>query len=326
MRSFLTRFILVAVIGTTVIYFVTPELRPYLANVSIRWPALRGGSGPLAGTNEPSLAVTSVPERVVTDRRPPAPTVPPGEVKTGPAADRTSVGSAPIPGAEDGTPDSSMDVLSPAAPGRWGVVWKADSPAYDRSGKYLGRLGAGTRIDISGDARSGDRVFLLGRILVGVGQGTEVAVSADGVNVITGLYASASVREQDLQLKKARIQAEIEVLKHNDLRTENPYADSYDTARRAFQEHWAKAEEILEKFNQDGPDRMTYVDQLRRLKGDEDRVRNALDLAKKAYNDWNAAHPISSETPPRLTALMGEMASIEQELTALTQSGPTAAQ
>jgi hypothetical protein len=96
----------------------------------------------------------------------------------------------------------------------------------------------------------------------------------------------------------------------------NPFGEQYVSTKREYIQYWRTVKHLQDtRDNSGGAKRMEAADELRRLKGEDIRVGNAYQEARKKYAAWNASHqdeigPIRSE----VDSLEAELALVRRAL------------
>jgi hypothetical protein len=135
---------------------------------------------------------------------------------------------------------------------------------------------------------------------------------------------SGAVTQADEEMKKtlkarqAQLAEEIEKISNEhaaDGNKENPYAAEYSAAKAAHKEFWAKVKKLTAKRDAaKGEERLKYIDELHKLKGQDLKVAEARDTAKKKYKDWENANSADPAKNQRLADLESELADVQDKL------------
>ncbi len=237
-----------------------------------------------------------------------APRVP--SASPAPVAPRSRASSAP--------PSHS----SAPSPGKWAVVQTAETPTYNREGKFLRMLPAGTLVDVVAirQTREGEMaVCVVYHHGVSV---PDVVMRTRDLDIRPGSVCEANPREKNLRVLRAQTLGQIEARKKELVKAaiqKNPYYAEYQRAYEEYRAFCRRAEALTRRRDEaTGPDRMAYADQLRAMKGEDSRLKQAFLTAKQRYDDWKKQHasaaPSGGESDPQLAALNRKLAEIENEL------------
>ena len=198
----------------------------------------------------------------------------------------------------------------------WGILRKHHVKVYQRDGKYLCRLAAGTIVPVreiiksqSGDfaccpsVRTGD-----GDTLV------DVLIAQNDLDMYRQPVAPA-IRE--LCVQAAIMAADVINLKasyESGIRTDNPFAASYIQTRGKYQDYFVRAEDLRRKAENPAV-RATCLDELRRIRPDGMRLEKELRRAKEQYETWNNANPgTPGKTDPALAEKESQLAAIHRRI------------
>ena len=223
--------------------------------------------------------------------------------------------AAPVSPTSSGTAETE-EAEKPAC---WGVTVVPNAGAYDKNGKFLRRLKAGTTLDIVSvdNTRSGKFVFC--RLSSQTPSSQPIAVRQEDVSIIRGELALVTSRERSLHVAKAQLSTQISLLQkaqRESLKADNPHAAGYAAARTAYDAYWKRVSELKRKMDSAvGSERIKYHDSLRTMKGDDIRLGQAYEDAKRKYNAWNAAQADSPpSSSPKLASLEKEIALLERQI------------
>jgi len=323
MKSFVRQYFLLALIGTAVVAFGAPFVRPETLPEFLRDMDRSLQSHPLVPEasarlrrwrkylpwGEPNRQAPSPP---VTDGKaprspwpppPPAPEPPPP-----PPLDVVEMNGAITPAVSDPAPV----VKRAGSAGQWAVVKCARVPVYSEAGKFLHRIDPGTLVDVSEirQAKTGELA-----VCRTVNQANRVLIFTRELDLQPGALQEAEREEVQLLVDRAKAAARIQTLREEasrGVRRDNPYAAQYETAQQRYQDFWNRARELQEgRDNSSGAARMKVIDELRRMKGEDVRVGKAYETAKRNYEEWNAQHPQSTPpSTPEIRALENRLAGL----------------
>lgn len=299
---FLARYILAAVLGTTVVHFGTPQARKIIQPETIEALSRRVFT---SGRKKISKSVETVKQEMeaaqqVSARRP--------------AVHQTQI-SASRPATA--SPVQQRNAVSSAP--TWAVVNRHKAPHYDRSGKNRGQIPVSTMIKINDIQNNRGEELVIGQRLGLSATSPIIVLRKNDVMLLTGDPSGISSHEKQLRGEQARLQAEIaerEIELKNALRPGNPHADNYRQARNAYHEYGRKVRELTTKRDQaTGVDRMDYADKLRMMLHDSKHLKAEYETHKQAYDQWNTANPANdSGYDDKLESYRSALAAIEEEL------------
>jgi tetratricopeptide (TPR) repeat protein len=202
---------------------------------------------------------------------------------------------------------------------RWGCT-RTLAKAYDAvSGKAVQELAPGALVEVSG-IRNGSPLGELAicKVITDTNDPPILLVRMRDLDTKMGPLSSASEEEKTLRIRRVRLWAEIARLKDELLQSrlkDNPYKKEYDVASAAYNAYWTKVKNLQAKHQAStGDERVRVADEMKRLKGEDIRIGQALETAKKKMNEWqerNAASPIAD---PKLTALEEELAKLQSQI------------
>ena len=218
----------------------------------------------------------------------------PAEVETPPAAPagppRVTVSPAP---ATPPPPLAAGHGEQATAP-KWGIVVAPESKVYDLSGSFLRRIDAGTIVEISSLTDSST-----GRVAVCTAMhpgrlGAPVIVRDADLEMYTGDLAKISDEERTLRIQRAQILAQIERLRASP-DASNPFYDEYQAAKQTYARFCQKEAGLQKKMDAStGDTRMRYYEELRKSKGEDLRLSQAVETVRKKFEGWKAQHPQGS--------------------------------
>jgi|GEM_PF-4469580 len=219
-----------------------------------------------------------------------------------------SPSSQPSP-QEQATPAMRISTTS------WGVLRKHHVKVYQRDGKYLCRLAAGTLVPVQGTLKtqSGDFACCPS---VRTGDGETLADVLIGRNDLDIYSQPVEPPVRELCVQAAILAADMINLKvsyESGIRTDNPFAAAYIQSRGKYQDYFVHAENL--RLRAENPDmRATCMDELRQMRPDGMRLEKELRRAKEQYETWNNANP---SNPGKADPVLAELAEKETQLAAL---------
>lgn len=130
---------------------------------------------------------------------------------------------------------------------------------------------------------------------------------------------SRSEEEKRLRNREAELVAQLESAKRASASRpvpQNPHAQEYARARKAYDDFWKKAKDLEKKMNAStGAERIRYGDQLRLMKGEDIRIGQALQAAWKKLKDWQDKQT-SNAGEEQIPSLDTELADVRNRLRA----------
>ncbi len=231
-------------------------------------------------------------------------------------------------------PDAPPDRVSPAKPDparpqpvaptrQWGVIKNPGTPVFNRAGKYLRAIEAGTLADIIDIRDTQEGQLAICTLLYQGREVPDVLVMTRDLDLRRGSLDRANPRERDLRVQHAQLGERI-AERENELarqaKSANPHAARYEKARNAYLEFARRAEDLQKKRDAaSSADRIKYADQLRMMLGDGQSLRREYEASKKEYDNWNAARGGRVALPhdTELARLQSQRDRIENELRAL---------
>jgi len=248
----------------------------------------------------------AVPGTAVTAAAPTCTTVPP-------PAGRTSSSTDAAP-----TASSDRETTTATPVEQWAVILTPQAKAYDKAGKYLRRLPAGTVLDLSGTLKSGAEELTVGHVFPSAPDAAPVVVRSRDLDLHRGSVKRVSDRERALSIHRAELLAKLQNVQSSSsgqLRRENPYVDDLRKTRKAYKDYWNKVNDIKAKWDtSQGEDHIAYGEELRKLKGQDIRIGMAYEQAQENYDEWNTLHPPTSRDNARAAALQAELARVKEQL------------
>ncbi len=240
----------------------------------------------------------------------------------------TTAPSDPAPVARPTRPDPATkpDAPMPVAPTRqWGVIKTPGAPVYNRAGKFLRSIEAGTLADILDIRNTAEGQLAICRLLYQGREVPDVLVRTRDLDIRRGDLEQANPREKELRVLHAQLSERI-AERTDELarqaKNRNPHARRYEKARDAYLAFARKAEALQKKRDDaQSADRLKYADQLRMMLGQSHSLRQEYEASKKQYDDWNAkqGRQAPSTHDSQLAGLRQRQERIENELRTLTR-------
>ena len=260
----------------------------------------------------------------------------PSAVAASPAeeASPAAVSEAPPPAEESENREADMkapeaEQASGVAPGtkRWGVVKVTEAKVYDKRGKFLSDVAAGTTLDISDLIKADAGMFALARVISPSNTFEEALVATHDIEIMAGALDAVREREKELRCAKARVMAELALRQGNGakyLRKDNPMAEEFSCIRQRYVDYLKSARALKAKREAaQGAERMRIEDQLRVMKADDVRYGMTYKTAKQKFDDWNKAHPEPTGLEKdEIDALKEQMTRIQNDLDGLAAGPP----
>lgn len=206
-------------------------------------------------------------------------------------------------------------------PQKWAVVRGTNTKAYDSTGKFLRVVPPGTVVEIESYRTSNVGELAVCRIADAAAPTQPVLILTGNLDPIRTQNPSTAQREKELRAVRARLEAELAGLK--EINTQNPHAQEYAAAKKAYDEFWSRVRELQAKRDSAvGDKRMQYSDELYKLKGRSVEVGRRYEAAKKKYEEWQrTATAVDKANDPRAILLRTRLTEVERELSALTNGG-----
>ncbi|MGQ9661438.1 MAG: hypothetical protein ACUVWX_03760 [Kiritimatiellia bacterium] len=216
----------------------------------------------------------------------------------------------------------SQPVPTPeVVPQKWAVVRGTNTKAYDSTGKFLRVVPPGTVVEIESYRTSNVGELAVCRIADAAAPTQLLLILTGNLDTIRTQNPSTAQREKELRAVRARLEAELAGLK--EINTQNPHAQEYAAAKKAYDEFWNRVRELQAKRDSAvGDKRMQYSDELYKLKGRSVEVGRRYEAAKKKYEEWQRTATAGDKAnDPRAILLRTRLTEVERELSALTNGG-----
>ncbi|MCL1920834.1 MAG: hypothetical protein FWG50_07115 [Kiritimatiellaeota bacterium] len=198
-------------------------------------------------------------------------------------------------------------------PTGWGIV-KADAPCYSAEGKRLSNAPAGTVFTYSSVKNSSKNMVLEAKVEHnGAWKGPVFIDIADAIifsgtldempkDLLADVQAYFSVKSKIAQRRQAIEEAEY---------AKNPHYLSAKTTREKYLESMKSAEVLnAQAEKQVGLAKNKTLDQLRALKYEQTKLKDAADKEAAAYKKWKEANPVNSDA----FAADKELAALEKQM------------
>ena len=332
--GYVLRYLATALVGTLVIYYGLPRLRPLLPEV------IRSMSQPAAAVPARASAPAREPRPATGSRRETPRTLP----LTTPAAGRAAPPSAP----DAGLPDpAAMQVAAPppvpAAPSaaptvvtplgytpsvqripasgaditHWGVTLQ-HAPFFEKDGKRRAEvLPGGTLVEQTDAMSSSKGEMALCRIWRGSGWAGPFLVATADLVRFPGGRDEVDADELEVLLRYAELNARAEARKRELARLgvdANPHTAPLRRLKEAYDAARAQAERLTrERDEARGAERIRLGDELRRVKEQEPRMRRELESLARQYEAWKSSHA----TPAADPSLDADVQALQAQMQAL---------
>ena len=336
--GYVLRYLATALVGTLVIYYGLPRLRPLLPEV------IRSMSQPAAAVPARASAPAREPRPATGSRRETPRTLP----LTTPAAGRAAPPSAP----DAGLPDpAAMQVAAPppvpAAPSaaptvvtplgytpsvqrippsgaditHWGVTLQ-HAPFFEKDGKRRAEvLPGGTLVEQTDAMSSSKGEMALCRIWRGSGWAGPFLVATADLVRFPGGRDEVDADELEVLLRYAELNARAEERRKELTRLSvdaNPHAAPLRRLKEAYDAARIEAERLTrERDTARDAERIRLGDELRRVKDQEPRMRRELESLARQYEAWKSSHAAPAAAPEQdaqLQAILAQMQALRPRL------------
>ncbi len=342
MQTFLLRYLLIGMAGSTLIYLLAPMLPPELAVAYVRtvdsarsvptvdrflsWVQHTGPGlpAPAPDTAEPAHP----PDPVTPDARPTPPVAtapqpltpavtPTAPVVVAPPSPTLPAATPPPAGVTPTAPPPAARPNNPLPREGVGVVRKSDASLYSVKGKFVRTIPTGTflLIDKVEQTQEGPMAVCIAEA-AGVRQ--FFAVHGEDIEILEPQFVNADESQRQLVRQRAQLLARVDDLKRDSstaVRKDNPHAAEYVKIREKFQAYNARVKELRDKFEaSEGGNREALGDELREMRGDGFTLGDEYKQARDAYVRWNQSHPATSQPNPEIARLEKQVSEIERDL------------
>ena len=219
---------------------------------------------------------------------------------------------------------TSIKRLAVARDMKWGCTRRI-AKAYDETGKAIRDLSAGTLLDIFGIKVSPSAGELaICRIVQKDAAASVLLIKMKDLDLQIGPLSGATEEEKSLRQRHGQLLCELDRIKDEAIKARmknNPFAREYETALATYTAYWAKVSDLEARQKAaTGDVRIKFTDALRQLKGEDIRVGQALERAKKKVDDWLEQNPPNLTADPQLEAVRGEINSLQSKLESLDRT------
>jgi len=258
-------------------------------------PELR--PGPDEEANRPSIALHSTPQTKLSS-----------EATSTAITAKTSPPSAPQPAYD---PDAM-----------WGSVRVADAPLYDRNGRKIREIPAGSLVDVKETRNTASGSVLIGSVHSRSGRFADVILKRNDVELYTGYPLTATSREKrQLASRRGEILAAIssrrETLEQA-ASNRNPHQAEYREILRQYKAIIDKSKTLKADYEKaTGNKRMELANELRTLKNEQFSLMPKYQEIKRKKEDWDRANPGSRQdmaNDPQIRQLNRQLEQIDQQL------------
>lgn len=302
LQKFVVRYLLIGVIGSAVIVLgarflkvskeravskpvASPHAPPRLRQAAVRRP-------------RPRAETLARPELRRDESRPPAP-------------------DEPL--AEPERRDEELREASESAQNvKWGVVKSAGASAFNKSGRFMHKIDPGTLVEISETKKLGKEKLVVCTVHYNGRKIPDVLMRTRDFNIRPGSLSQVSEEEKNLRAREVQLFLKIKERKNRLAAAQvrhNPYTKKYTAAKVAHKKYWEKARELQAKRDSArGADHVRYEDQLRKMKGEDIRLAQDIEEAKKKFDAWKARHARIPDSDPKIAALEAELEDVQSRL------------
>jgi len=222
-----------------------------------------------------------------------------------------------------GEPDDAgvLEIRKLAAAGgmRWAAVRTPNAPSYDISGKFLKAIPAGHILDVANIIKTSREELALCSMTSGnPAPAASFLMRVSDLSVYFGNVRKLGESEHRLFRREAELTLGISALRKKLASTaidsQNPHAAEYREAKQAYDAYWAKVRDLQKKRDSATADnKITFSEELRKLKGEDIRVGMALDSAKKKY-DQSANNVTTGVKSPELDSMESELSDVRDRI------------
>ena len=336
--GFVLRYLATAIVGTLAIYYGLPRIGPLLPETvgRMRHPASVRVTAPVPAAPSasvvmelPEVAETSaVSTDVPADPAPDAQTgLPDEEAATNglPAAAPSpapEVSPAPVVVTTLGyTPSTQLIRASGADITHWGVTLN-HAPFFEKDGKRRDEmLPGGTLVEQVATTTSSKGEMALCRVWRGSSWSGPYLVATADLLRFSGGRDEVDADEFDVLLRYAGLNARAEARRRELVRLSvdaNPHTAPLRRCKEAYDAARGEADRLTRARDAArGAERVRIVDELRRVKEQEPRMRRELESLARQYEDWKANNSVPAADPERdaeVQALTEQMQALRPRL------------
>ncbi len=279
--------------------------------------ARRGKAFSAKGAPEPS-ALVGAPSDVM---RPPAPTerfrpLPTDAIPSPTASPAPAM--PPAPAVVIQQPSSDPNAM-------WGAVISDETALFDREGRRLRTVPAGSLVDVSRVQQSPNGEIITGTVHSRDGRFTDVILRRDDTDLYTGARLADSTLEQRTAVSKraetlGAIEARQKAVAAAAL-DRNPYQEPLRRVLGEYQKLAREAENLKRAFDAaNGAQRMDIANRLRELKNEQAIITPRYRDLRNQRDDWNRkdnAEAVNPENDPQIRALRTRLSELEDQISNL---------
>jgi len=207
---------------------------------------------------------------------------------------------------------------------QWGVVRNSKASVFDHTGRSVGSVPIGTILNVHEIKKAPRDVLAYCTKPADTKLKSAFFVRVSDLNIRSGPAADAPQELLDLASRQVSLKAKLaaaKTAKTGQLNSSNPHSQNLQSAITERKAYWAKVEELKKSFDKaTGDGRMKIHDQLRSMRGQDVRVEQAYEQARKQYDAWEAKHPSTQEADSDVVAMETEIAGIEDAIERLEAS------
>ena len=207
---------------------------------------------------------------------------------------------------------------------QWAVVKSTGAQTYNTSYRPLQTIPAGTLVDISEIRDVGKAELALCNVYYQDRIVSNILINTENLDIRPGRLDAANPKEKELRVKQAEIAAEIRRIcaqRNSEMSKLNPYAEGYEAVKKAYNDYWAKVEDLRKKRDSAvSGDHVKYEDELRRMKGQDIKLAQDLKSAKSKFEEWNKKNVKDLSKDPEIRALKSVLSEVQTELQTIAEA------
>jgi hypothetical protein len=204
----------------------------------------------------------------------------------------------------------------------WGSVRVANAPLFDRNGRKMRDIPAGSIVDVQETRSSSIGDVVIGSVRSRNGSFKDAVLRSDDVELYVGYPLSSASKEQiQLVSKQGEIlaaiksrKAELEAAAGN----RNPHQTAYRDVLRQYKAIGDESNKLKEQYEKaTGNTRMELGNKLRTLKNDQFVLMPKYQELKKKKEDWDRSNQSSAQdsaNDPQIRQLNQQLQDIERQL------------
>ncbi len=206
-----------------------------------------------------------------------------------PLAPTTSGETAPVPEPEAGT--APQPAYNPDA--MWGTVSTQDAPIYDRNGKKMREIPAGSLVDVQETRSTTNGEVVIGSVRSRNGNFDHVILRREHVELYVGYPISATSKEQRVLVSRrgeilGAIKSRQEALEKA-ASNRNPHQAEFLAVALKYKAIIDESKQLNEQYKKvTGSQRMELGNRLRTLKNDQFVMMPKYNELKQKRDDWNS--------------------------------------